>query len=329
MGVAGRFWPAGEGMLPKRRMVCMSKRELGDRTVGPRPLEQAQGWSAAPPAQVTMDHARPRQSSKQMAPGISRSLAARFSAAEYQLDSAVLPGVIETVPFAERIRSHLMGIHKNVIGGDPEAVSPLFSGKSPDGGPAEGHRHVFIWPMDQDKDGRIDRLLVKSSQPFEASELTALDRLRSVWQPDGRPDAELVLVSLAKEPAGVSSKHWVSATPFVTRRHHRKGRGTYQEWLAGEIRRECEIHGLPEPAEIEFIDHTVTGGHALRWMEFVRSRKGSRPLQGHGCRLRFDEAVKGPFALGALCHFGLGVFGVEDEGGKATQWARLSEDSVQ
>ena len=162
--------------------------------------------------------------------------------------------------------------------------------------------------MDQDNDGRIDHLLLKAARPFEPTELEALDRLHAIWQPDGKPDIDLVLVSLAKSFKSTNAKHWTSATPFVLKRHHRKGRGTYQEWLVKEIERECTIHGFPSPERIELIDHTIRGGHQLRWMEFVRSRKGSRPLQAHGCRLTFKGEVDGPFALGALCHFGLGLF---------------------
>ena len=228
--------------------------------------------------------------------------------AKYALHSAVLPRITDTVPFAERIRSHLMGIHRKVSGGEPEAVSPVFSGKAPDGGPAKGHEHVFLLPLDEDGDGRIEHLMVKSSIAFEASELDALDRLRSVWQPKGRPDVRIALVSLSAAVSGYSSRRWTSTTPFVTGRHHRKGRGEYLEWLSGEIRRECGFHGLPEPVSVEWIDRTQGIAHNLRWMEFVRSRKGRTPSRGHGCVLTFDEEVRGPFTLGALCHFGLGMF---------------------
>ena len=91
--------------------------------------------------------------------GVSTQLR-RFMVAKYALRSAVLPRITDTVPFAERIRLHLMGIHRKLSGGDPEAVSPLFSGKAPDGRPAKGHEHVFLLPLDEDGDGRIDHLMV-------------------------------------------------------------------------------------------------------------------------------------------------------------------------
>jgi CRISPR-associated protein Csb2 len=266
-----------------------------------------EGWSE-PPSQKSVVCLRDTNALTPRPKKHRRLFASRFTAAKYALHGAVRPRLTDTVPFAERIRRILMGIHKKVLGGDPAAVSPLFSGKDKQGRPATRHEHVFILPLDDDGDGRIDHLLIKAARPFEASELDALDRLRRVWQPGGRPELMLVLSSLMTEPANISSRTWASATPFVTRRHHRRGRGDYMDWMAQEVRRECGFHGIPEPETIEWTDRTGTEGRALRWMEFVRSRKGKRPLRGHGAVLTFREPVAGPFALGALCHFGLGLF---------------------
>jgi CRISPR-associated protein Csb2 len=159
-----------------------------------------------------------------------------------------------------------------------------------------------------DGDGRLDHLIITSPEPFSKTELAALDRLKSVWQPDGRPDVKFVLVSLSAKSSQQYSASWVSATPFVTKRHYRKGRGKFDEWLKSEIVKECLFHALPAPARIEFIPTTFTGGRKIRWAEFVRSRKKSDPLRGSGCMLEFDSPIAGPFAIGAGCHFGLGLF---------------------
>ena len=170
------------------------------------------------------------------------------------------------------------------------------------------HRHAFILPLDEDGDGRIDHLLVYADEAFNSSELNALDRLRSVWQPQRRPDVKLVLISLAADKPKSTSRKWVSVTPFVTRRHYRKGRGTFDEWLNSEIFKECSFHNLPEPASIKWIPHLLTNRRPFRWAEFVRSRQNSNPLRGYGCILEFDRAVSGPFAIGSTCHYGLGLF---------------------
>ncbi|MFA5028416.1 MAG: type I-U CRISPR-associated protein Csb2 [Candidatus Methylomirabilota bacterium] len=266
-----------------------------------------QGWSV-PPAQRIVDYLLPEATFAPPCEVRQAQRSPQVSVARYALHSTVLPRTVETVPFAERIRVHLMGIHRRVVRGDLAAVSPRFSGKDRLGRPATGHAHAFILPLDEDGDGRIDHLEVRVGTPFEQSELEALDRLRSVWQSDGRPDVELVLIGLTRTPSARVSKTWASATPFVTSRHYRRGRGAYREWIGMEIRRECEIHGLPAPAQIQWVDHASGRGHALRWAEFVRSRKGKPPLRGHGCILTFSEPARGPFALGALCHYGLGLF---------------------
>ena len=270
------------------------------------------GWSA-PPAQKMVGFLRPVDALK---PHSGRSAAchvSEFRVARFALHSTVLPRVTETVAIAERIRVKLMGIHRRIAGGDPAAVSAVFAGKASDGGPARGHGHVFVLPSDEDRDGRIDHVTVLVSDAFNGSELEALDGLRSIWQPNGRPDVTLVLVSLSAHLRDAQTTRWASATPFVTARHHRKGRGSYVDWLAGEVRKECTFHGLPSPASIEWTECPQTVGHEIRWMEFLRSRKGNRPLRGHGCVLTFDGPVQGPFAIGALCHFGLGLFVPMDE----------------
>ena len=272
------------------------------------------GWSA-PPSQKMVPYLRKSSALRPRPRRRKRALESRFTAAKYALHTTVLPRVTDTLPFAEKIHRKLMGIHKCVIGGDPTAVSPLFSGKEDDGRPATGHEHVFILPLDDDLDGRIDHLLIRSRTSFDRSELEALDGLRSIWQSDGRPDANLVLTSLMAEVETGPARTWVSVTPFVTKRHHRRGRGEYVDWVAAEIRRECGFHELPEPESIELIDRTQTTGHAIRWMEFIRNRKDERPLRGHGAVLTFAEPVAGPIALGALCHFGLGQFAPYEESG--------------
>ena len=266
-----------------------------------------EGWSD-PPALRWADFVRPKYALQPKPIKDTPPLQQQFRCAKYALSSKVLPTIKETVSFAERIRAHLMGIHRRIKNGDPTLISPIFSGKGPNGKPLKDHRHAFFLPLDEDGDGRLDHLLVSTAEPFDNSELTAIDRLRSVWQPDGRPDVQFVLVSLSDDSPLQRSNKWVSATPFVTSRHYRKGRGTYHEWLSGEILKECSFHGLPVPSTVEWVPYTLHTQRSIRWMEFIRSRKNTSTLRGHGCILEFDEPVKGPFAIGSGCHFGLGLF---------------------
>jgi len=201
----------------------------------------------------------------------------------------------------------MMGIDRRLQGGDPTRISWRLSGKAEDGSPAKGHRHAFYLPVDEDHDGRIDHLYVTSADPFTTGELKVLDRCRSIWQSRGKPDAVLVLSSLSDSPPYVGSRTWASASPFITTRHWRKGRGDLWAWLQDEIKRECAHHGLPEPKEIHPLQGS-RGTPSFRWLSFQRSRKGQEDQSGYGFRLVFEDPVEGPFALGAGCHFGLGLF---------------------
>jgi len=227
---------------------------------------------------------------------------------KYAVNSNVLPTIEQTVSVAERVRMLIMGINRRINGGKAELVSQIFSGKDTNGNPLTGHEHAFYFPLDEDRDGRIDHIVVQAKHAFKADEIQSLDALRSIWQPDGREDLRLVLTASRSECRPLVSRVWISATPFVTGRHYRKGRGELHEWLRQEIERECDYHGLPHPKKIGYINSTQHTMQPRNWLGFLRSRKGDNPLQGYGFVLEFEEPVSGYFALGALSHYGLGLF---------------------
>ncbi|RQD81496.1 MAG: type I-U CRISPR-associated protein Cas5/Cas6 [Methanocalculus sp. MSAO_Arc2] len=229
----------------------------------------------------------------------------------YALESKVTPPVTATIEVSERIHRKLMGIYKRVTG-DPEKISPLFSGKDTEGRPLKGHQHIFVLPLDRDNDGWLDHLAIVSRTPFSNLERLALDRLDTIWQPDGKPDIFFVPLKWGKkeEILGVDGDtRFVSSTPFVPPRHYRKGRGTLSEWLETEVRREASYHGLPEPVLIEPLEKLeLRNKRHVRWLEFRRNRKGDPDKMGYGFILTFAEPVSRPIALGYGAHFGLGHF---------------------
>ena len=239
-------------------------------------------------------------------PGTS---AGQVTAVLFALESKVLPQVTATIEIAERVRAKLMGIHK-AIQGSPAQVSPRFTGKDAAGQPLHGHRHSFLFPLDRDRDGRLDHLLVLCRTPYTESELLAFDRLNRLWQPDGRPDIRCVPLKFGTQAELLPmATTFESATPFLPTHHHRHGRGEFGYWLKSELLRECAQTGLPTPDSVEPLPGlTLPGGHRYYWLDYRRSRRGEPARPGYGFRLQFPAPVAGPFALGHAAHFGLGLF---------------------
>lgn len=226
----------------------------------------------------------------------------------YSLESSVPPQITETVEIAERIHVKLMGIYGKISNFE---ISPRFSGRNQDGSVMQGHRHIFIFPLDSDGDGRLDHLMISCTEPFSTNELKSLDAMRSIWQSNGRPDISLMPIQWGRRDQLTfirKTKKFRSETPFIPTRHYRKGRGDYEEWLINEVRHEARNHGLPEPVSVARIKKLERIGHNYYWLDFTRSRKGESAHQGYGFELEFTDPVTGPFSMGYGAHFGLGLF---------------------
>lgn len=97
-----------------------------------------------------------------------------------------------------------------------------------------------------------------------------------------------------------------SQTPFVTYRHHRRGRGPFETWLGSELARQALEHGAPELAAIRLLPYLETSKRPVRWIEFRRSRRGDPPREGWGFEVELSKPSCRPVALGYGAHFGLG-----------------------
>jgi CRISPR-associated protein Csb2 len=228
------------------------------------------------------------------------------------LDAAVLPLVTATIEVAEQIRVRLMGIHKRLMMGDPQRVSPRFSGKDRAGNPLKNHQHAFILPLANGR-GRIDRVLIytRNGEGFDSQEVQAILQVRSLYGRASEDPIRVVATWRGKmEDAGVrpAAKVVRSVTPFALTRHWRKRRGSYEEFLIEEVRRECRNHGLREPLKVELLQKSAG---LFEWVEFRRNRKDEAPRPGYGFLIEFDQPVPAPFSLGYGCHFGLGQFDAE------------------
>lgn len=227
------------------------------------------------------------------------------------LHGNVLPLVTDTIAVAERFRLCAMGASRRIGGGDPARVSSLLSGKDATGTPLREHRHAYYLPLDRDRDGRIDHILVRCMARLGREEQLALGGVRALWQSRGKPDVQVVAVAAGMATSLLeTSRAWTSATPFVTARYHRAGRGDFDAWLEGELCRSLGQEGLPTPSHVERVSHLRldTSGRSKRWIEFRRARKDDSPRLGYGFRVEFPTEVTGPFAVGYGSHFGLGAF---------------------
>ena len=234
----------------------------------------------------------------------------------YALEGTVRPLATETLVVAERVRVRLMGIHRRIVGAK-DRVSPRFSGKDHQGAPLQGHLHSHYLPLDLDGDSRLDHLLVWSGQGYEDTDIAALDRLAEVHLGRGRPPLRTIPVftgglsglarcSRAFEP----STRMVSVTPFIATHHYRRGRGSFEDWNAGQLGRECSLRALPIPASVNHLGHARCWGTGpqLFWTDFQRVREGDEARAASGFELIFSEPVAPPLCLGYAAHFGLGLF---------------------
>lgn len=229
-----------------------------------------------------------------------------ISAAVLELHGSVLPPATETIRIAERIRGRLMKWFER--SGKP--IPALIHGKDADGRPLKDHSHLFILPQ-PNTEGRIETVLLYSlgAQGFSSSEIQAIAGIRAIhWMESDSVGVTPTWMGRRDDVSfRLAATKVISTTPFVTARHWRKGRGTFEEFLIEEVRRECRNHSLPEPAHVTEIPM------ASRFppVKFRRHRKDDAPRPGYAFRIEFDRPVPVPFALGYGCHFGLGQFNAE------------------
>lgn len=214
--------------------------------------------------------------------------------AHFILESKNLPDIGDTLCVAEKVRRKLMGISRKLHSGDPTLVSRMFSGKNHDGSPAKNHQHGYFLPFSSSDDGKVNELVITTGRRFSEHDVEALKRLTEL-----PGDIAILLKSFSIESLN-EGKVWISATPFVSARHHRKSRGSWKEWMQEELLRETQHRELQQPAMIEFIKNNK--------YSFKTIRKGVDLQNQAFFRLTYEKEVPGPFSLGGLAHFGIGLF---------------------
>jgi CRISPR-associated protein Csb2 len=260
------------------------------------------------------------------------------TAVRFAMVGVALPSETLAVAICDRLRQAALSRFGELTGG---GASRVLAGKSTDGQPMQGHGHAHYLAFTSDVRNwpRLDTLVVWAPDGLEGDELAALARITALRPLSRAADfremslgVEAVgdVSSIAPELVGQPGGHrvWESYTPFAPPRHPRKGQ--WMEWLEPEIRRELAVRGWPDGVVeqvqvaplVETDARRLVSGHTLGapaggWMDFHRFRRskgeGLRDARwSYGVRLVFPEPVGGqrgePLSLGALSHFGLGLF---------------------
>jgi CRISPR-associated protein Csb2 len=312
-------------------------------------LLRSEGWNQ-PPGSRWINYIRPETSflpADRPRPigGSSR----RPTLARFALAGPVLPRLTDALRIGERARHFLMGCSRKIeqaASGDATAhAAVVFSGKNPDGSPlADSHRHAHYLCEARD-DGRIAFLNVYALRGFSKHDELALGRFSRMWGDAGH-DLQVALLGVGdpadfggldtmrgQSPLFAQSAIWRSSTPLVPTRHLklRLSQADHGNSAAAAVALDRELTALArlelfrrgliatdEDVEVEtLLDRPGTnlGGTFTSWLKFQRSRSsgGGRqlPAASYGVRLMFREPVRGPIALGASSHFGLGLFVAE------------------
>jgi CRISPR-associated protein Csb2 len=296
---------------------------------------QAVGWSFPPSARRVLYHApilapiarKPRSRLDQTAtpPTVAR----------FVLAGKPRPRIEEAVRIGELMRLATLAQFGRDKSGKWRAPSAI-SGRDAAGKPlAEvGHGHAFFLPEDADGDGFIDHVVVFVRNGLGDDVRRALDRVTRLWlEPRGHSNDEDDTTGdreewrLALEGFGMPAdfkesrllgggSHWRSATPYLMPWHAKRKFGVAEQIRRELVERELLASALATTIVVQEVPEISINGGPRRPIHFhrFRSRRGlTQPDRfGRFVSLTFPEEMTGPIALGFACHFGLGMFCLEN-----------------
>ena len=226
--------------------------------------------------------------------------------ARFRVTGGGRPAIREAVALASHVRSALQSIYGRLNDG---ATSAVFSGRAGDRKREDQHRHAHYLPTPGRDQRQIDHVTVWAPEGFGEPEVASLAALREIRMRDLPEPLRLALVALGRaEQLKIPdllgpSRRWRSLTPFGLPRHPKRRCGRIIDDPETQLRRELKLRGFVEPRSVR----SVHGA----WIDYRRARPGIPRLQARqavGLEIDFDQSLLGPVALGALSHFGLGLF---------------------
>lgn len=227
----------------------------------------------------------------------------------FHVDAPALPALEAAVTMGEALRQAAMSRY--------DGQSATLSGKDGSSKPLEdGHRHAHFLSTDEDDDGLIDHFTVWAPGGLGQDEIAALAQVQVLKGrgfanvSDFRP-VRMGLLMVGCEDllpdflhgGADGAHHWVSHTPFAPSRHRK--RQSVEDFLESEIAQELAHRGT----EAAVTDIQILSDRP--WLQFRRRRMRAKPEENRyavGLEVEFDRPVRGPLALGAFSHYGLGLF---------------------
>lgn len=298
-------WGVREGSSAPVR-VLLAEEPLDERHLVVRTSDVRSACLVDPPGSHWELYNRP-EAARPLAPP-RRRVGATPNALRWAIATSAPPSRRAAVAMADILRQACMSRYGRRFDG---AASEVLAGKDTEGHPLSGHRHAHYLALDGDGDRLLDHLVLWAPAGFDGQVLEALvdlDRLTGFGHVSDFRPARLGLEAMgdvgrvAPELVG-PARVWISHTPFALPRHGKR-RQTWQEVVEVQVRAELAHRGHPVPVRVE----VVKGD----WLSYRRHRPTTERLEEGrrvaGVRVEFDQEARGPLALGALSHFGLGLF---------------------
>lgn len=263
-----------------------------------------QGWNQ-PPAARKVSYLRPVNALKPIRT-VKRTVLPKATTVQFILSGKPLPRVEDSIRIGELVRIAVMSRAKKQFG--DKNIPSIFTGH--DMSSNNSHDHAFYLPWDKNNDGHIDRIFIHIPISMDTDQQRVLEKIQRIWSRGGA-EWRLILEDIGNTNIGGSltktSTEWQSVTPYLHPWFQKKNFA-----IEDQIKKECRLRGLPEPAGFERLESIQIKGRERKPIHFhrFRSKRGlTQPdTQGSFWRLTFAKPIAGPLALGFGCHYGLGMF---------------------